>query len=94
MAVKAVQASHNSACITFPKFLELVQFLQDMVDQTSSMHGIVFVTERQGVHALASMLRGLPDLADKATIHTFTGHPAKTKLQLAAEGATEGEHGP
>lgn len=90
MAIRAVQASHNSACITFPKFLKLVQFLQDMVDQTSSLHGIVFVTERQGVHALASILRGLPDLADKATIHTFMGHPAKTKLQLAAEGATEG----
>lgn len=55
------------------------------------MHGIVFVTERQGVHSLARMLRGLPDLAEKATMHTFTGHPAKTKMQLMAEGAEAGK---
>ena len=56
------------------------------------MHGIVFVTERQGVHALAGMLRALPDLAEKASIHTFTGHPSKSKLQLMAEGAEAGDH--
>lgn len=90
LAINALQANHNSASITFPKFVELVHFLQGMVDRTTTMHGIVFVTERQGVYVLANMLRGLPDLAEKATVHTFTGHPAKSNMQLMAEGATAG----
>lgn len=79
-------AAHDSAFVEFPKFRSLVEILESMIHSKASFHGIVFVRRRQGVHALANMLSKLPHVAAAVTLHTFTGHSAKTKAQLAREG--------
>ncbi len=82
----SLQAAHNSLHVGFPKFKALVSALQDMVSSKSTFHGIVFVRQQQGVHAVTSMLRNAPGLAEAVQFHPFTGHPAKSKLQLMREG--------
>ena len=85
-ACMALGAAHDAALVDFPKFKKLVDILQSMVQSKPAFHGIVFVRQRQGVHAIANMLGSLPELASHVKLHTFTGHSAKTKAQLAIEG--------
>ncbi|DBA88745.1 TPA: hypothetical protein ACH3X1_004164 [Trebouxia sp. C0004] len=84
IVLKAVQ---SSLYVGFPKFKALVKVLQDMVSSKDTFHGIVFVRQRQGVHAVAALLQNVPELGRAVAFHTFTGHPAKTKVQLAQDGA-------
>lgn len=83
---KALAAARDSACVHFPKFRSLVDILSSMIHSKESLHGIVFVRRRQGVHVIASMLSKEPGVAAAVTLHTFTGHSGKTKAQLAREG--------
>ncbi len=84
VALKAMQSSLH---VGFPKFKALVKILQDMVSSKDTFHGIVFVRQRQGVHAVAALLQDMPELGKTVAFHTFTGHPAMTKVQLAQDGA-------
>ena len=83
---KALAAAHDSACVHFPKFRSLVDILSSMIHSKETFHGIVVVRRRQGVHVIASMLSKEPSIATAVTLHTFTGHSGKTKVQLAREG--------
>lgn len=83
----ALRAVQSSLYVGFPKFKALVKVLQDMVSSKDTFHGIVFVRQRQGVHAVAGLLQKVPELGKAVAFHTFTGHPAKTKVQLAQDGA-------
>lgn len=84
IALKAVQ---SSLYVGFPKFKALVKVLQDVVSSKDTFHGIVFVRQRRGVHDVAGLLQNMPELGKTVAFHTFTGHPAKTKVQLAQDGA-------
>lgn len=81
-----LKAAHDATFVGFPKFQQLVGILESMIQSKTAFHGIVFVRQRQGVHAVATMLKTLPHFAAKVKFHTFTGHSAKTKAQLAREG--------
>lgn len=83
----ALKAMQSSLYVCFPKFKALVKLLQDMISSKDTFHGIVFVRQRQGVQAVAALLRNVPELDKAVAFHTFTGHPAKTKVQLAQDGA-------
>jgi len=83
----ALRVVQSSLYVGFPKFKALVKVLQDMVSSKDTFHGIVFVRQRQGVHAVAGLLQNVPELGKAVAFHTFTGHPAKTKVQLAQDGA-------
>lgn len=92
-ACLALKAVKTSLVVGFPRFKALVKLLQDMVSSREAFHGIVFVKRRQGVQIVAGMLCNMPGIATAVTFHTFTGHPAKTKTQLAQEGAHPSEAG-
>ena len=89
----ALKAGQDSSHVGFPKFQALSRIIEDMGSKKDRFHGIVFVRQRQGVHAVAGMLRNMTKLSDRVQFHTFTGHPAKTKAQLMREGADTGGTG-
>ena len=64
-----------------------MEILRGIVKSRAAFHGIVFVRQRHGVHAIANMLRSLPEFAGDVQLHTFTGHSAMTGAKLAREGA-------
>lgn len=75
LALAAVGASISGASISFPKFKELVTLLADQQARTSASHIMVFVKERQSVHAIAAMLRKVPELA-QISFFAYTGRAA------------------
>ena len=90
---QTTSAIRDSSHVEFPKFQALAGALQDMVSKKEKFHGIVFVRQRPGVHAVANLLRNMPQLAAKVQFHTFTGHAAKTKTQRMREGADHHDAG-
>ena len=82
----ALRAAYNAALIEFPRITKLLDILQNMVHSNPTFHGIVFVRQRQGVFAVANMLHTLPQFVNGVHLHTYTGHSAKTRSQLAREG--------
>ena len=87
IACTTVKAMQDSTFVGFPKFKALVTVLHEMVESKSSFHGIVFVRQQQGVDAVASLLRHVPELVKLIQFHTFTGHSAKSKTQMMRDGS-------
>ncbi|DBB05724.1 TPA: hypothetical protein ACH3X1_012325 [Trebouxia sp. C0004] len=81
LALDALAVTQAGANISFPKFKELVTVLTEMQGQKSAWHGIVFVKERQSVHAIVSMLRNVPQMAT-ISFHAFTGRATNSKRRL------------
>lgn len=72
MALAALRNSGLHASVNFPKFRQLVEVLKGLQSSKSSSHSMVFVKERQSVHAIVAMLRKVPDLAP-ISFFAFTG---------------------
>ena len=96
LGLAALQAAHSSLQVGFPKFKALLDILQDMVATKASFHGIVFVRQRRGVHAVSTLLRNVPGCMEGVHVHTFTGHASQSKSQSMRDGvdsATAGMQG-
>jgi len=78
LALDALAVTQAGANISFPKFKELVTVLTEMQGKKNAWHGIVFVKERQSVHAIVSMLRNVPQMAT-ISFHAFTGRATNSK---------------
>ncbi len=78
LALQAVAAGPSGARLSFPKFKELVTVLTEMQAKKSAWHSIVFVKERQSVHAIVAMLRKVSQLAD-VSFYAFTGRATSSK---------------
>ena len=81
LALDALAVTHAGANISFPKFEELVTVLTEMQGKKSAWHGIVFVKERQSVHAIVAMLRNVPQMAT-ISFHAFTGRATNSKRRM------------
>ncbi len=81
LALDALAVAQAGANISFPKFKELAAILTEMQGKKSAWHGIVFVKERQSVHAIVSMLRNVPQLAT-VSFHAFTGRATNSKRRM------------
>ncbi|KAA6429036.1 MAG: retinoic acid inducible I [Trebouxia sp. A1-2] len=81
LALDALAVTQAGTNISFPKFRELVTVLTEMQGKKSAWHGIVFVKERQSVHAIVSMLRNVPQMAT-ISFHAFTGRATNSKRRL------------
>lgn len=71
-------AAAQSGASGFPKFQELLTVLTEMQDKKNAWHGIIFVKDRQSVHAIAAMLQEVPQLAN-ISFFIFTGQPNSSK---------------
>ena len=80
LALNALAVAPPAATFRFPKFKELVQVLTEMQGKKSAWHSIVFVKERQSVHAIVAMLRNLSQLA-ALSFFAFTGRATNSKRQ-------------
>ena len=72
MALAALGNSGLHASVNYPKFRELVEVLKGLQSSKSASHSMVFVKERQSVHAIVEMLRKVSDLAP-VSFFAFTG---------------------
>lgn len=87
LSLDAMAAGQSGAVAKFPKFQELVTVLREMKDKKGAWHSIVFVKDRQSVHAIAAMLQEAPQLANIG-FFTFTGRPNSNK-RLTLPGAAQ-----
>lgn len=78
LSLDAMAAGQAGASAKFPKFQELVTILTEMKDRKAAWHSIVFVKDRQSVHAIAAMLQEVPQLAN-ISFFTVTGRPNSNK---------------
>ena len=87
LALACLEAIGAPSLVSFPKFRELVTVLDSLQQQKkSTSHSIVFVKERQSVHAITAMLRKVPELAC-VSFFAFTGfRPQLPCLKLASQG--------
>ena len=76
LSLAALAAGKSTASSNFPKFQELVTVSAEMKAKKDAWHSIVFVKERQSVHAIAGMLQDVSELAN-ISIFTFPGRPIK-----------------
>ena len=72
MAVAALRSHGIHAAVSFPKFRELIEVLSGLQNSKRASHSMVFVKERQSVHAIVAMLRKVPELA-AISFFAFTG---------------------
>ena len=77
-SLDAVAGTQSGASSKFPKFQELVTVLTEMKDRKNAWHGIIFVKDRQSVHAIAAMLQEVSQLTN-ISFFTFTGQPSSNK---------------
>lgn len=81
LALNALAVAPPAATFRFPKFKELVQVLTEMQGKKSTWHSIIFVKERQSVHAIVAMLRNLSQLA-ALSFYAFTGRATNSKRPM------------
>ena len=89
LALDAWAAAQAGAQVSFPKFKELVAILKAMQEKKSAWHSIVFVKERQSVHAITQLLGKMSDLAN-ISFFAFTGR-AKNSKQSMHPGQVSGQ---
>lgn len=82
VALAALRNSGLHASVSFPKFRELVEVLQELHSSKSASHSMVFVKERQSVHAVVAMLRKVFDLAP-ISFFAFTGRATTGSRRIA-----------
>ena len=82
LALQALRAGLTGADFSFPRFQELVKVLAEMQEKKSTWHSIVFVKERQSVHAILAMLQKVSQLSG-VQFYSFTGRAANSKQRLA-----------
>ena len=82
VALAALGNSSLHASISFPKFKELVAVLRGLQSSKGTSHSMVFVKERQSVHAIVAMLRKVPELAP-ISFFAFTGRAATGSRRMA-----------
>lgn len=87
LALDALAVAQAGANIRFPKFRELVAILTQRQEKKSAWHGIIFVKERQSVHAIVALLRNVPQLAT-VSFYAFTGRATNSKRRLQSHLAT------
>ena len=78
LALDALAAAQAGAQVSFPKIKEIVAILKDMQVKKSAWHSIVFVKERQSVHAITQLLGKMSDLAN-ISFFAFTGRAKNSK---------------
>ena len=88
LALAVLRAKGPCASVSFPKFRELVTVLKDLQHRKRASHSIVFVKERQSVHAISAMLRKAPELTGirffAFTGRASTGRGSKPTLALGS----------
>lgn len=87
IALAALGTIGLRASISFPKFEELVAVLKELHSRKRNSHSMVFVKERQSVHAIVAILRKVPDLAP-VQFFAFTGRATTGSRRVA--GVTTG----
>ena len=88
LALAAIRVTGPGVSVSFPKFKELVTVLDGLQHKNRASHSIVFVKERQSVHAIAAMLQKAPELAGISffafTGRATTGSGSKPTLALSS----------
>ena len=87
LALAALRNHGLLASVSFPKFRELVEVLEGLQNSKRASHSMVFVKERQSVHAIVAMLRNVSELA-AISFFAFTGRATTRARRLV--GVTTG----